>query len=138
MAAGLVALGSPIASQSSTVDTSFAESAPTSEQVIAYLLKGDPPKLERRFREIPANDREGLRLGTFENIQCTDKTHYQGRPYWRCFYTLTAFTRSGAKLASRSWEFLGHDGKGGLQPIMLEVVVPTPPSTNRIQQGPSH
>lgn len=118
-------------------DASPAEAPPTSEQVIAYLLKDGPPKPERRFRGLPAADREGLRFGAFENIECTEKSRYQGRPYWRCFYTMTAFTRSGTKLTSRGWEILGHDNKGGLRPIMLEVVTATPPSPGKGSQSGS-
>ena len=128
MAVGMLALSSPSHASSPTpVDASLEELTPTSEQVIAYLLKNGPPNPERRFLGLPAVDREGLRFGAFENIECTEQSRYQGRPYWRCFYTMTAFTRAGTKLTSRGWEILGHDDKGALQPIMLRVV-PTPPA----------
>lgn len=124
---GLPLLGAiaPVEADTTPV-VALKEAAPTSEQVITYLLKDGPPKLERRFRGLPAVDREELRFGAFENVECTEKSRYQGRSYWRCFYTTTAFTRSGTKLTSRGWEILGHDGKGGLQPIMLEMVAVAP------------
>lgn len=132
MAVGMLALSSPShATPPTPVDASLAELAPTSEQVIAYLLKDGPPKPERRFRGLPAVDREGLRFGAFENVECTEKSRYQGRPYWRCFYSMTAFTRAGTKLTSRGWEILGHDDKGGLRPIMLQVVAAVPPSSGK-------
>lgn len=95
--------------------------APTAEKVIAYLLKGGPPNLDRQFRGLPIEDRRGLKFSTYENVECTEPSRYRARTYWRCFYTTTAFTRSGKKLTSTAWEILAHDGEGGLQPIMLET-----------------
>ncbi|MDX3910717.1 MAG: hypothetical protein QHC67_13000 [Sphingobium sp.] len=99
------------------------EAPPTAEKVIAYLLKGGTPNPDRqfRFRGLPIEDRQGLRFSTYENVNCTEPSRYRARTYWRCFYTMTAFTRSGKKLTSTAWEILAHDGEGGVQPIMLET-----------------
>ncbi|MBB4642571.1 hypothetical protein HNQ99_002907 [Rhizorhapis suberifaciens] len=54
MAAGMLALPSPShTSQPSAVDASLAESASTSEQVIAYFRKDGPPKIGTEVQRIP-------------------------------------------------------------------------------------
>ena len=109
---------------------------PTPAEVTTYLLREGPPKPELRFRDLPEKDRVGLKFGGYEDVVCSEKSFFEGHPFWRCYYTVTAITSSGRRLADKGWVILGRSESNNLQPIPLATVGTNAPETGANSASP--